>query len=372
MTHLDAASDTAPGAALKHLFNTERLRHIARETAAVYPAFDSRAFLAACAEGHDDLSLMQRLRRVAESLHATLPQDFAQALVVLRALAPRLDNAFVTMVLPDYVALYGTGHFAAAMDALKFFTRFGSSEFAVRVFLQQDLQRSLKQMEKWSRDPDAHVRRLASEGCRPRLPWSFRIRALVDDPSPVLLILENLKADPSPYVRKSVANHLNDITKDHPAWVLDLLERWPRDDPHTAWIVRHSLRTLVKKGDRRALALLGAGHKAEVRLHDLSVAPAVLRLGESLTLSFVLASTSRQPQRLVVDYAVHYVKKAGGTSAKVFKLKTIELAAGARVALARRQSIRDFTTRVHYAGTHAVDVLVNGDCLGSVAFDLRK
>jgi 3-methyladenine DNA glycosylase AlkC len=359
-----------PAPALKHIFDPARIRHIAEEAKAVHPAFDAARFIALCAAGLDDLSLMQRMRRVTEALHATLPTDYRQALAVLRALAPRLNSGFVTIALPEYVALYGADDVEASMEALAYFTRFGTSEFAVRHFLRRDLAGTLAVMHAWSTDENEHVRRLASEGCRPRLPWSFHIEPLMRDPSPVAGILENLKADPSLYVRKSVANHLNDITKNNPAWVLDRLAGWSQDDPHTRWIVKHALRSLIKDGDRRALALIGAGDRADVDVRGFAVTPATIRLGESVTLSVDIVSTSTQPQRLVVDYAIHYVKKSGATSAKVFKLKTLTLAAGETQTLRRTQAIRSFTTRVHYAGRHEVELLVNGESLARGAFEL--
>jgi 3-methyladenine DNA glycosylase AlkC len=357
--------------ALKEIFNRERLRHIAEETFAVYPDFDRKTFLTLATQDLDGLSVMQRLNRVSQSLHAGLPANYPDALDILYPLAPRLNSAFVSMILPEYVALYGQEDFERSMNALKFFTAFGSSEFAVRHFLKRDFPRAIEVMHGWSLDDNPHVRRLASEGCRPRLPWSFRLENLMVDPSPVLDILDNLKADDSLYVRKSVANHFNDITKDNPEWVLDQLEGWSLDNPNSAWIARHALRSLIKKGDVRALTLMGAGEKAQVLLSDLKVMPDTISLGERIALTFTLTSTSNDAQRLIIDYAIHYVKKSGGTSAKVFKLKTLELAAGASVTLRREQEVRNFTTRVHYAGRHDVDVLINGECLGRSGFVLN-
>jgi 3-methyladenine DNA glycosylase AlkC len=365
---LKPAAESAP--ALKHIFDAARIRHIAAETHAVHPAFDRARFIALCEAGLDDLSLMQRMRRVAEALHATLPADYREALKVLHALAPRLNSSFVTIALPEFVAHYGADDFDASMEALNAFTRFGTAEFAIRHFLRRDLHRTLAVMHRWSLDDNEHVRRLASEGCRPRLPWSFHIEPLMRDPSPVAGILENLKADASLYVRKSVANHLNDITKNNPAWVLERLAGWSQADPNTRWIVKHGLRSLIKAGDRQALALVGAGDKAQIDIRAFAVTPGAIRLGNSIELTAEIASTSTAPQRLVVDYAIHYVKKSGATSAKVFKLKTLALPAGASVTLRRAQAIRSFTTRVHYAGRHEVELLVNGESLARSAFDL--
>ena len=361
-----------PAPALKDWFDDKRFKHIADEVAAIHTGFDRKRFLKLALQDLDELSLMQRLRRTTESLHVTLPADYRKALHILRELAPKVNHSFVSLVMPDYVSLYGLDDFEVSLDALKFFTVFGSSEFAIRPFLRQDLKRTLKVMETWSRDESDAVRRLASEGCRPRLPWSFRLDALIADPSPTLRILENLKADPSLYVRKSVANHLNDITKDHPGWVLDRLESWPLEDTRTAWIARHALRTLIKKGDPRALAIIGAGEKAEVSVKHFSATPYQIQLGQKIQLSLDIQSLSDKSQRLVVDYAIHYVKKSGSASAKVFKWKELTLPAHASISLTRNQIVKDFTTRVHHAGHHQVEILINGETMAKSGFDLVK
>ncbi|MFT0476463.1 DNA alkylation repair protein [Pseudomonas antarctica] len=358
--------------ALKEIFNVERLQHIATEMSAVYPAFNAKAFLKHAKVGLAELSVMQRMARVSESLHAVIELDYAHTLKLLYALAPRLNSAFVSLFLPHYVASYGLGDFKRSMAALKYFTTFGSSEFAIRHFLLHDFERTLAVMQEWSLDANDHVRRLASEGSRPRLPWSFRLAQVQANPALCASILDNLKADSSLYVRKSVANHLNDITKDDPEWVLSLIEGWNLDNPHTAWIARHALRSLIKQGNTRALTLMGAGAKAEVKVHQLKVTPAVITLGERIRLSFCLESTATTAQKLVVDYAIDYVKSAGHSAAKVFKLKAFTLGAGEHQSIRREQHIRELTTRKHYPGTHWVHVLVNGERLASAEFELRK
>jgi 3-methyladenine DNA glycosylase AlkC len=355
---------------LRRWFDEARYRRIAADLAELHDGFDSKRFLAHVLDGLDERSLLQRLRRTSQAIRATLPGSFPKALAILQTLAPRVQHGFVSLVLPDFVGLYGLDDFDRSMDALKFFTPFGSSEFAVREFLRRDLHRTLAVMETWSRDPDEHVRRLASEGCRPRLPWSFKLRELISDPSPVRPILHNLRADPSLYVRKSVANHLNDITKDHPEWVLERLGEWDLTDQRTAWIAKRALRTLIKQGDRRALGVIGAGRKAAAAVESFTVAPKRLRLGDPITLSLRLKSTASVPQKLVIDYAIHYVKQSGATSEKVFKWKETVLAGGETLELSKRQPIRDFTTRKHHPGRHRVEVSVNGERLADAAFVL--
>ncbi|MNZ54959.1 hypothetical protein D3C78_728730 [compost metagenome] len=361
-------SDATP--ALKEIFNAERFEHIATQLCAVYPPFDARAFLAMANDGLSELSVMQRMARVGDCLHAVLPLNYEQTLDILHPLAPRLNSSFVSMCLPQYVATYGMHAYESSMAALKYLTRFGSSEFAVRHFLRSDFERSIALMHDWSLDANEHVRRLASEGSRPRLPWSFRLERVQADPSLAAAILDNLKADSSLYVRKSVANHLNDITKDHPEWVLGLIEGWSLEDPRTAWIAKHALRSLIKQGNRRALAIIGAGGRPEVRIIDLKVNPPVIALGQTITLSFAITSTTENSQRLVIDYAIDYVKANGSTSAKVFKLKALTLPGNASEAVSRGQQIKELTTRRHYAGRHAVHVVVNGERLASTAFEI--
>jgi 3-methyladenine DNA glycosylase AlkC len=364
------AEQAAP--ALKEIFDAARFRSVAREVAGIYPAFDGKHFLELTLPDLEPLSLLQRLRLMTEGLHATLPADYATALEILRSLAPHVGHGFVAVMLCDYVGQYGHGHFDLSMDALKFLTRFGSAEFAIREFLRDDLLRTLGIMKTWALDPDEHVRRLASEGCRPRLPWSFRLDALIVDPSPTWPLLESLRRDPSLYVRKSVANHINDITKDHPDWVLDRLEAWAMEDARTVWITRQALRTLIKKGNRRALALLGAGEPARIEVVKFAVQPTRVVLGGRATLALEIRSISDHAQRLVIDYAIHYVKSSGKTSQKVFKWKEITLGPRAALTVTKSQIFRDFTTRVHHAGRHAIDILINGERVATEAFELVR
>lgn len=361
-----------PPAALKDsIFPPARYREVGRLVRGIHPAFDEKRFLRHALQDLEALSLMQRLRRMTDSMHVALPGNFRRNLGILRELAPRMPAGFATLFLPDYVALHGRGDVAVSLDALRYFTRFGSSEFAIREFLRDDLDGTLATMTGWASDEDEHVRRLASEGTRPRLPWSFRLPAIAADPSLAAPILEALRADTSLYVRKSVANHLNDVTRAHPDWVLKRVGQWPRDNAHTAWIVKRALRTLIKAGDRRALAVIGAGKKAKVRVLRFTVSPVRVRLGGRVAFALELVSTASTAQRLVVDYAVHYVKKSGVSAARVFKWKELTLGPREPIELGRNQRIKDFTTRKHYPGRHVVDVVINGDKLASAWFDLR-
>ncbi|HWW58279.1 MAG TPA: DNA alkylation repair protein [Sphingopyxis sp.] len=362
--------EAATPALLKDILGPQALETIAGAGTAASPHFDRGAFLSAASDGLDALSIMERVRHIADALRVALPRDYPAALDIIRSMAPRLTHGFQAIAVTEYVARYGLDDFDASMAALADLTCFGSAEFAIRPFLARDFERALATMIRWAANENEHVRRLASEGVRPRLPWAGRVPALKSDPTRAAPILESLKTDPSLYVRKSVANHLNDIAKDRPDWLLDRLAGWSQDDPRTAWIVRHALRTLIKQGDPRALALIGVGHGAAVTVGHFSVAPSSLRLGERIAIAAEITSTSSGEQRLVVDYRVHYARAGGKSAGKVFKLRSFELAAGETAKLGIGQTIRDFTTRRHHPGRHKVELIVNGQTMAESAFDI--
>ena len=252
------------------------------------------------------------------------------------------------------------------MQTLRRLTPLFSAEFAIRPFLEQHPERTVDVLRSWTQDDDAHVRRLVSEGTRPRLPWGRRLRRFQDDPSEGLALLEALKDDPSEYVRRSVANHLNDIAKDHPQRVVEVCETWRQGaSEERKWILRHGLRSLVKAGDAEALRILGYDANANVTVEGLQITPDRVALGGGITLQFELASRQSKPAPLVVDYAVHHVKANGSTSAKVFKLKNVTLAPEERLRLTKKHGFRKITTRVYYSGRHQVDILLNGRCRAS-------
>jgi len=355
---------------LKDLINPATLEDVASVFAGLSSSFDRPRFLAAATDGLDALSILQRVHRVAQSLALALPGAYAKQLPLIVEAGPRLSGAFMNMALGDFVATYGLHDPERSLKALRRLTPYGTAEFAVRPFLRQDLAGTLRTLQAFAEDRNEHVRRLASEGCRPRLPWSFRLDALVADPTPLTPILRSLRQDSSLYVRRSVANSLNDITKDHPDWVFTQVADWDMDHAHCAWIVKHALRSQIKKGDPRALRLIGASDGAEVAIDALSIQPARVALGGEVEIAFALRSIGQVDQRLVVDYVVHYVKKNGRPSPKVFKLKTVALPAGQIAPVSIRRALRNFSTRLHYAGEHRVDVVVNGQLLASGAFTL--
>jgi len=354
---------------MKHWFDEAFYRRTAGQLAALHPRFQADRFLAHALADLGQLELMARMQRTAEAFHAALPVSLADQLEVLRVHAAQIGHGFAGIWPCAHVAARGLDAPELSLPALRDLTRHGSAEFAIRPFLVRDLAGTLAVMTGWADSDDEHVRRLASEGCRPRLPWGLRLQSLVADPRPAFPILEKLRADPSLYVRKSVANHLNDITKDHPDLALELVSAWDRRDVRTAWIVKHALRTLIKKGHPRALALLGAGAAPKARA-TIAVSPRRIHLGDTISLAANIVSDSARAQSLIVDYVVHYARASGRASAKVFKWTALELAPGESVELTKRQTIRDFTTRRHHPGRHRVELQINGRRLAETAFTL--
>jgi 3-methyladenine DNA glycosylase AlkC len=280
-------------------------------------------------------------------------------------------DGWYLMPVAAFVEHYGLEHLDVSLDAMHAITQRHTAEFAIRLFLLRYPEQTLSKLRVWAHDPSFHVRRLVSEGTRPRLPWAARLPALLADPSPVIELLEALKDDPSAYVRKSVANNLNDIAKDHPELVLATLARWQQGaSDERRWIIRHVLRMLVKQGHPEALRLLGAD-APEVELVSLELTPAALRIGETATIAMALRSTVAAPQYLVVDDVLHLPGARGATRSKVFKLRSQTLAAGEMLRLVKRHSFAPVSVRRIYPGTHRIAIQVNSVVLGEAAVDVK-
>ena len=352
---------------LKNRYSREYLQDLAASLKRHHPEFNDMAFVNdVLADSWSALELKARMRRIAETLHAHLPVDFATAAALLSH-SSRDFSGFEAMFFPEYVGLYGLEHHDLSMQALQVMTRYSSAEFAVRPFIVKDQPRMMGQMLEWSRSPDHHLRRLASEGCRPRLPWAMALPDFKRDPSPILPILHNLRNDPSDYVYRSVANNLNDISRDHPDLVLQIANRWKDESATTAWVVKHACRSLLRQGDRRALDLFGFDQPDHVQLQDFELAEQVA-IGDRLRFAFTLASdVPLGPCRL--EYRIHYLKSNGELSGKVFKISESNITARVR-RVEREHSFRPVSTRVLYRGGHAIDVLVNGHKLASGVFEL--
>ncbi|MDX2247382.1 MAG: DNA alkylation repair protein [Bacteroidia bacterium] len=347
---------------LKNLYNEKFFRSLVRSFQSVYVNFDAEGFMTRIYDDQwENRELKDRLRHITRSLHATIALPYRETLEILKPVAAQQRYGFECMFFPDFVELYGMHDWEASLPALEFFTRFSSSEFAIRPFILAQPERMMMQMREWSTHENEHVRRLASEGCRPRLPWAIALPAFKKDPSLIFPILENLKADPSLYVRKSVANNLNDISKDHPQRVLETAENWIGTHAHTDWILKRACRTLLKNGDTRALMLFGFGNPYTVEARNLQVLPKLLQMGEEISFSFEVIHHSPQPQKLRIEYALGFVKANGSLSRKIFQITENFFEGGKPFSFTKKYTFRDMTTRKHYPGEHKIAILVNGE-----------
>jgi 3-methyladenine DNA glycosylase AlkC len=351
----DALKDT--------LYTREGIEAFATAFKDAHDEFDSDDFLARVYDVHwPDLALKQRMRQITLALHENLPDDFRLALRIIHKTIPSIGHyGWMTLSFHDYVELYGLDDLDAAIPALEEFTPLCSSEFAVRPFIINYPERMMQQMLNWTQHPSPEVRRLASEGCRPRLPWGVSLPALKKDPSPILPVLDALKLDESEFVRRSVANNLNDIAKDNPQVVIRVLRQWnaDHDGPEIDWITRHALRTLLKAGEPDALAILGYA-APKVVVSGLVIEPERVTMGGKMQFSFTVQSTSDAPQNLMIDYVVYLMRANGKQSQKVFKLTKRSLQPGERVTLTRKQDFKPISTRKYYPGDHAIEIQING------------
>jgi 3-methyladenine DNA glycosylase AlkC len=351
-------------------YNPGFYQHLADLVSEVYPKFQSQQFVEEAVGQLPQRELKQRISLTSELCRKYLPDNYKKALKIFYEISESLTENFSYIFMPDFVARYGKGHFDLSMQALYDFTQYSSSELALRDFLNADMERTLKYVYRWCEDDNYHVRRLASEGTRPRLPWAMRVPKLNRNPELTLPVLEALRMDDEKTVQKSVANHLNDLSKDQPDIMLDTVAAWDKSHASTQWIIKHALRSLVKQGHPRALALLGAQQKPVVVLNDFQLRKNSIQLGDDLIFSFTLSSQGEKTQRLVVDYKIHFVKKSGESKPKVFKLRQLQLQPAESVMVTKKQLFQDFTTRKHYAGEHAVEIVVNGASMAKRKFQL--
>ena len=367
---------------LKNNFGPDVVHRIADAVKAVHPSFDAKGFTKQSLQGFDDLELTPRAHQIADALGDFLPDDRGQALeILIDSFGPELENCdpdnaqptgdpeidenpmsgFVYMPHGYFIAKFGNDHFDQAMRANYELTKRFTAEFSVRAQLEHHTQDALALLTTWASDEHVHVRRLVSEGTRPRLPWASRLRKFQDDPAPVIALLELLKDDPVEYVRRSVANNLNDIAKDHPDLVVKIAKRWWKDGDHNRRrLVRHGLRTLIKAGDPGALDVLGYGPNSPARIATSTITPQTLSIGDKIKIEVSIENPSKKPCGALVDLQVHFVKANGSTSAKVFKGGEYEIEPGETAQLRKTISVAQRTTRTHYAGWHAVDALING------------
>lgn len=325
----------------------------------VYPDFSRTDFNRLIySDDWEGKELKQKMHHLTLCLAAFLPKDYPAAMKILTEVAPNFKS-FDAMIFPDYVECYGLDDWDISLPALALFTRYCSSEFAIRPFLANDPEKGMGYMLQWAKDEDPHLRRLASEGCRPRLPWAMALTEFKKDPKLILPILETLKDDSSEYVRMSVANNLNDISKDHPGLVLETSEKWLGQSKNTDWIVKRACRTLLKAGNTEALLLFGFGDPGHITVTKLTFSTPSLPIGDDFRFTFEISFDGEEDYRIRLEYGVDFVKANGKLSRKIFQMKEASFKPG-RHTISKKHSFKDLSTRKHYTGQHQIAIIVNG------------
>jgi 3-methyladenine DNA glycosylase AlkC len=362
----------------KEHFSYAKARSIAAEILRVHPGFDMKTFTRGLEKKLAPLELKQRMQAVADHIEAALPLDAPELFAVLvKSLAGDGEHGlkgFAVWPLTEIVARRGLGHFAESMDALEQMTQRFTAEFAIRPFIQHHREKTLRQLHRWCDHSNEHVRRVVSEGCRPFLPWGGNLPELLDSPYQTLGLLEKLHRDSSDYVRLSVANHLNDFSKENAKLVIDTLTRWRKaapKDSHLEKLSRHACRTLLKSGHPAALKLHGYGSAESLEIESFKLNASSIRVGEKIAYQLVIHNKSQQSLRVMFDYAIHHRKANGNLTPKVFKGRVKELAAGERWEIHGTHSFRQVTTRVYHAGKHQFEPRLNGRFFPAIEFVLE-
>ncbi len=376
---MDTTHTTNPPFKLKNIYSPELLEGYAALLRQCWKPFPEKAFLDnVFNETWEQAEHKERMRHISTCLRSHLPDDYPKATGILVETVERMIEkrgekmAFEYGFIPDFVERYGIADPDRSLPALEKMTRLSSAEFAIRPYFLHYFKRTCRQMLDWSGHESANVRRLASEGFRPRLPWGMGIPVLKKDPTPILPVLENLKSDPAETVRRSVANNLNDISKDHPSLALKIAQQWKGNNGDTDWIVRHACRGLLKKGDPTALGLFGFDAViVDVAVEQLAC-DASVAVGGTLSFSFLLKIKSEQAADVRLEYCIEYLTSTGKVSRKVFKIKEFTAQPGETVVFQKRQRFTDFTTRKHYPGSHRIGILVNGNELAARGFEVLR
>lgn len=345
---------------LKNIFFTPTsLFDMADALERFYPKFDKKQFLSLVrGDGFDGKELKAKMRHVTECLKQTLPKSYKRSIHILKKAAPYITG-FKAMCLPDYVEMYGLDDWETSLDAMALFTKYSSSEFAIRPFIIQDSKRAMAFLEKLAGDENENVRRFASEGCRPRLPWAMALPAFKKNPLPILPILEKLRGDGSEFVRRSVANNLNDISKDHPKLLLNICGKWHGKSKNTDRVVKHACRTLLKAGNRRAMLLFGFGDPKSIHVEKLKLDKKNLSIGDKVQFTFLLKTNTKKTSKVRLEYAVYFAKARGNVTKKVFQITENTFSPGEH-RFARKHAFADMSTRKHHPGEHHIAVIVNG------------
>lgn len=319
-------------------------------------------------ESWSSLALKERMNCITAATNSCIDLNYVNQISILNKVAPNFKG-LTAMIFPNFVEKYGLHDFDTSLAALHFYTQFSSSEFAIRPFLKSKPE-TINVLYDWSKDKNFHVRRLSSEGCRPLLPWAIKLEQYVEDPKPILPILERLKDDKEDYVYRSVANNLNDISKHHPKLVLDLAKKWKNNSDSANWVIKHGLRTLLKQGNPDAMNLFGFGSVKDFKISAFTIENSKLKIGDSTQFSFSFLNADRSA-KFRFEYVISYLKRNGKLSDKVFQLVEKKVSNGELVKFTRKLNFADLSTRKHYPGEHILSLKVNGKIVAKQKFTLE-
>lgn len=352
---------------LKDIYSPAFYNRLSDSLAHSVPGFDNAKFIKAIfGNGFEGMELKERMKHTARVLHTFMPAGYKGTADLMKTIIQRLradgfrDQMLEFMFLPDYIETFGIDDYKESVKALGYITQFVSCEFSVRPFIIRYPDKMMAQMLQWSLHANEHVRRLSTEGCRPRLPWAMALPALKKDPAAILPVLENLKNDASEYVRRSVANNLNDIAKDNPDIVTGLAAKWKGISKETDAIIKHGSRTLLKQRHSAILEHYGLSGK-HTALDAFTIVTPEIRTGDHLHFTFEIKNKHTLAQTIRLEYAVYYQKKNGSLSPKVFKISERVYQQGETVNIQRRQSFQLITTRKFHPGLHRLSIIVNGE-----------
>lgn len=370
---------------MKNVFNKALIDLTASHINRQFTDFDQTAFIELASHDLEHRELKDRANQIYLALKEYLPQNFEDAVeILLSTLLPVEDNVELDklsssdsglvgwIVLPytQYIGELGQGNLALSLDALKQLTKRFTSEFGIRYLLLSHPNETLSIIQSWCDDPCHHVRRLVSEGTRPLLPWAMQLPVFKQQPSFIIPLLTQLKNDESEYVRRSVANNLNDIAKHHPDLVADLAEKWlVGADKNTLRMVKHGCRTLIKQGHKKTLSLFGYDSPINISV-SVTTAQKTVLFGESLSVAILIKNNAEQPQNILLDYVVYHQKANGKLTPKVFKWKTLVLAANEQIELTKSHVFKAISTRKYYSGSHKYAIQINGKELAEHEFNL--
>lgn len=362
----------------KNMYNEQFFDRFTKDLKLVINDFDAHEFVSQVMDNDwENRELKQRCKHITTVLKKFLLEDYKEAIAKILELLDSVekrqshfskidDKKFGLIleygsILDNYVEQYGLDDYDTSIKAIERITQFTSCEFVTHPFIIRYPDEMMAQMLVWSKHKHWGVRRLASEGCRPRLPWAMALPNLKKDPIPIIPILENLKNDPARFVRLSVANNLNDIAKDNPKIVIELAKKWQGESEEVDWIIKHGCRTLLKQGNQEIMELFGFGSAVKtIHIEELQISTPEVKVGDSLEFSFRLVNGSDKKMKIRLEYGIYYQKANGTLTKKVHKISEKEYVAKSTTQITRKHSFKVVTTRKLHLGLHQIAVIING------------